>query len=182
MIKGLSARIALSLAVLGAVAAGCTTGGTATPGPTTGTTSTEQTSKSTTSSSKPSDGGESLADLDPCAVLESVKSQLDLSNIEKVDEKECGAEVSTTAYFGLTKQPELAIADAVGDGKKTDVPIGSHKAKLVEAPAGKNSCLLTIEVAPTSRVDIIAVANASGAEACELATRVATAIEPKLPK
>ncbi|PSL55017.1 hypothetical protein B0I31_106541 [Saccharothrix carnea] len=111
-----------------------------------------------------------------------MKSQLDLSNIEKVDEKECGAEVSTTAYFGLTKQPELAIADAVGDGKKTDVPIGSHKAKLVEAPAGKNSCLLTIEVAPTSRVDIIAVANASGAEACELATRVATAIEPKLPK
>jgi hypothetical protein len=182
LIKGLPARVALSLAVLGVVATGCTTGGTATPGPTTGSTSAEQTSKATTSSSEPSGGGDSLADFDPCAVLESLKSQLNLSNVEKVDEKECGAEVSTTAYFGLTKQPELAIADAVGDGKKTDIPIGSHKARVVEAPASKNSCLVTVEVGPTSRIDVIAVSNASGAEACELATKVATAVEPKLPK
>jgi hypothetical protein len=182
LIKGLSARAVLSLAVLGAVVTGCTTGGTATPGPTTGSTSTEQTSKATTSSSKPSGGGDSLADFDPCAVLESVKSQLNFSNLEKVDEKECGAEYSSTGYFGLTKQPELAIADAMGDGKKTDIPIGSHKGRVIEAPASKNSCLVTVEVAPKSRVDIIAVSNTSGAEACEAATKVATAIEPKLPK
>ncbi|MER5264430.1 hypothetical protein ABTZ99_20390 [Actinosynnema sp. NPDC002837] len=181
MIKGLSTRVVLSLAVLGAVATGCTTGGTATPGPT-GATTTEQTSKATTSSSKPSGGGDSLADFDPCAVLEPLMSQLNLSNLEKVDEKECSAEYPSLGLTSVTKQPELAIADAVGDGKKTDISIGSRKARVVEAPASKNSCLVAVEVGPTSRVDVFAVSNTSGAEACEVATKVATAVEPKLPK
>lgn len=180
MIKGSSARVILSLAVLGAVATGCTTGGTATPGATTGSTATGQTSKTTTST-KPSSGGDSLANFDPCGVLESVSAQLNLTEVEKVDEKECGAEYSATVSVSLTKQPELAIGDAVG-GQKTDVPIGSHKAKLVEAPASKNSCLMTVEVTPTSRVDVAASSNNSLEAACEAVTKVATAIEPKLPK
>ena len=111
-----------------------------------------------------------------------MKTQLNLSNLEKADEKECGAEFPSRGYLALRKQPELAIADAVGDGKKSDIPIGSHKARVVEAPASKNSCLVTVEVAPTSRVDVTAVSNTSGADACEVATKVVTAIEPKLPK
>jgi hypothetical protein len=180
LIKGLSARVVLSLAVLGAVATGCTTGGTATPGPT-GATTTEQTSKATTST-KPPSGGDSLADFEPCAALESVASQLNLSEIEKIDEKECGAEYSATVSFGLTKQPELAIADATGKGKTTDVPIGARKARVVEAPATKTSCLVTVEVGPAARVDVVASSDNSLEAACEAATKVATAIEPKLPK
>ncbi|WP_461123412.1 DUF3558 domain-containing protein [Saccharothrix stipae] len=180
MIKALSARVVLLLAVSSAIATGCTTGGTATPGPTTESTSTGSTSKGTTST-KPSKGGDSLADFDSCAVLQSIASQLNLSEIEKVDEKECGAEVSTIAALGLTKQPELAIADAVGTGKKTDIPIGSHKARLVEGPGTNTSCLVAVEVGPTSRVDVI-VASSSLATSCETATAVATAVEPKLPK
>ena len=61
-------------------------------------------------------------------------------------------------------------------------PIGSRKAKLVKAPSTKSSCLVAIEVTSTSRVDVGASANASLAEACDAATKVATAIEPKLPK
>ncbi|MFI9006997.1 hypothetical protein ACIGNX_07175 [Actinosynnema sp. NPDC053489] len=179
MIKGLSARVVLSLAVLGAIATGCTTGGTATPGTTTVPT-TGQPSRTTTS--KPAGGGDPLADFDPCPVLESVSSQLNLSEIEKVDEKECGAEYSPTVSFGLTKQPELAIGDAVGNGKKSDISIGSRKAKRVEAPATKTSCLVAVEVGPTSRVDVIASSDNSLDAACEAATKVATAIEPKLPK
>jgi hypothetical protein len=179
LIKGLPARAILSLVVLGAVATGCTTEGNPTPGPT-GSTASEPTSKTTTST-KPSGGGDSLADFDPCAVLESVASQLNLAEVEAVDKKECGAEYSATVSVSLTKQPELAIGDAVG-GKKSDIPIGSHKAKLVETPATKTSCLVTVEVTSTSRVDIAASSDNSLEAACEAATKVATAIEPKLPK
>jgi hypothetical protein len=180
LIKGLSARVVLSFAVLGAVATGCTTGGTATPG-TTGAKTTEQTSKTTTST-KPSGDSDLLADFDSCTVLQSLASQLNLSNIEAVDEKECGADYGDTGAVGLTKQPELAIADASGDGKKSDISIGSRKARLVEAPSTKNSCLVAVEVAPMSRVDVITSSRTNLAEACETATKVATAVEPKLPK
>ncbi|MGW4109518.1 DUF3558 family protein [Actinosynnema sp. NPDC004786] len=180
MIKGLSARVVLSLAVLGVVATGCTTEGTPTPGPE-GSASTGQTSKATTTT-KPSGGGDSLADFDSCAVLESVASQLSLSNIEAVDEKECGADYGDTGAVGLTKQPELAIADATGDGQKSDITVGSRKARLVEAPGTDRSCLVAVEVTPTSRVDVITSSRANLAEACETATKIANAIEPKLPK
>ncbi|XVS64170.1 DUF3558 family protein [Actinosynnema sp. CA-299493] len=179
MIKGLSTRVALSLAVSAMVVTGCTTGGTATPG-TTGSTPTEQTSKTTTST-KPSGGGGSLADFDPCAVLESVTSQLNLTDLEPTDEKECLADYSSTVSIGLTKQPELAIGEAVG-GEKSEINIGSRKALLVKTPTTKSSCLVAVEVTPTSRVDVAASADASLDEACEAATKVATAIEPKLPK
>lgn len=181
MIKGLSARVVLSLAVLGAVATGCTTGGTATPGTTTSVaTTTERTSKTTTST-KASTGGDALAEFDPCAALNSVAAGLNLTEIEPRDDRECIAEYSSTVSIGLTKHPELAIADAVG-GEKTDIPIGSRKAKLVKTPTTSSSCLVAIEVTATSRVDVASSANASLDEACEAATKVATAVEPKLPK
>lgn len=179
MIKGLSARVVLSLVVLGAVATGCTTGGTATPGPT-GATTTEQTSKTTTST-KPSGGGDALADFKPCEVINSVAAQLNLTEIEETDARECLAEYSATTSISLTKQPELGIGDAVG-GETSDIPIGSHKAKLVKTPVSKTSCMVTVEVSATSRVDITGIDDASLDGACEAATKVATAIEPKLPK
>ena len=180
MIKGLSARAVLSLAVLGAVVTGCTTGGTATPGPTTGATSTEPTSETATST-KPSSDGDSLADFDPCAVLTSVAVQVNLTEIEATDDRECLAEYSSSASISLVKQPELAIGDAVG-GEKSNIPVGSHKAVLVKTPVSKTSCMVSVEVTATSRVDTTAVDNSSLEAACEAATKVATAIEPKLPK
>ncbi|MFD0199430.1 MULTISPECIES: DUF3558 family protein [Saccharothrix] len=179
MIKGLSARVVLSLAVLGVVATGCTTGGTATPGPT-GATTTERTSEATTST-KPSNGGDALADFDPCEVINSVAAQLNLTEIEESGARECLAEYSTTASVSLVKQPELAIGDAVG-GEMTDISVGSHKAKLVKTPTTSSSCMVTIEVTATSRVDVTSSTNASLDEACAAATAVAEAVEPKLPK
>lgn len=179
MIKGLSTRVVLALTVLGAVATGCTTGGTATPGPT-GSTSTERTSKATTST-KPSTGGDTLADFDPCAVLNSVAAQLNLTEIEKEGGDTCLANYSSTVSFSLAAHPDLGIEEAVG-GEKSDIPVGSRKGKLVKTPTTKSSCLVAIEVTPTSRVDVGASANASLDEACEAATKIATAVEPKLPK
>jgi hypothetical protein len=181
LIKGLSARVVLSLAVLGAVATGCTTPGSPTPGPT-GSTSTEQTSETATST-KPSSGGDALADFDPCAVLNSLAAELNLTELEATDGRECleFREYSSTVSISLVKQPELAIADAVG-GETTDISVGSRNAKLVKTPTTKSSCMVAVEVTATSRVDITSSANASLDEACEAATKVATAIEPKLPK
>jgi hypothetical protein len=180
LIKGSSTRVVLALTVLGAVVTGCTTGGTATPGTTTSTT-TEQTSKGTTAT-KPSGSGNSLADFDSCEVLNSVAAQLNLTEIEKESRGACGAEISATVGVSIKAQPELAIADAVGDGKKTDISIGSRKARLVEAPGTKTSCLVAVEVSPTSRVDVISSSDNSLQDACDAVTKVATAIEPKLPK
>lgn len=180
MIKGLSARVALSLAVLGAVATGCSTGGTATPEPTSKPVATGETSKGTTTT-KPAGGGDALADFDPCEALNAVASQLNLTNIEATDDKECLADYSATVSIGFTKQPELAIGDAVG-GEKSNIDIGSRNAVLVKTPTTKSSCLVTVEVTPTSRVDVAASADASLDEACDAATQVATAVEPKLPK
>ncbi|MBB5806438.1 hypothetical protein F4560_006206 [Saccharothrix ecbatanensis] len=180
MIKGLSARVVLSLTVLGAVVTGCSTGGTATPGPTTTSATTEQTAKGTTTT-KPSGGGDSLADFDACEVLNSVAAQLNLTEVEEESRGACGAVASPGSGVTIKAQPELAIADAAGDGKKSDIPIGPRKARLVEAPGTNKSCLVAVEVGPTSRVDVVA-SSRSLETSCELATKVATAIEPKLPK
>lgn len=177
MITGLSTRVVLALTVLGAVATGCSTGGTATPGATT-TTSTKETSETTTT--KAPSGGDSLADFDTCGALNSAAAQLNLTEIE-ADGKACDAEFSATTSVTIKAQPELAIGAAVGK-ELSDITVGSRKAKLVKAPSSESSCLVAIEVTSTSRVDVGASANASQAEACDAATKVATAIEPKLPK
>ena len=178
MINGLPTRVVLALAVLGALATGCSTGGTATPGATT-TTSTEAT-PGTTTGTKPSSGGDSLADFDTCEALKSVAAGLNLTEIE-ADGKSCDAEVSATTSVTVKAQPSLKIDEAVGK-KVSDISVGARKAKLVEAPASDSSCLVAVEVTENSRVDFVGLANASLAEACDTATKVATAVEPKLPK
>ncbi|MFE2753731.1 DUF3558 family protein [Actinosynnema sp. NPDC059335] len=177
MIKKLSARVVLASAVLGMVVTGCTTEGTPTPG-TTGSTPTE-TAAATTTGTKPSTGGDALADFDACEALRSA-SGLNLTEIE-ADGKACDAEFSATTSVTVKAQPSLKIDDAVGK-ELSDITVGSRKAKLVKAPSSESSCLVAIEVTADSRVDVGASANASQAEACDAATAVANAIEPKLPK
>ncbi|NUT54332.1 MAG: hypothetical protein HOV94_44645 [Saccharothrix sp.] len=180
MIKRLSTRVVLAVAVLGAVAAGCGDGGTtgtATPGPTT--TTTGKASGGTTTT-KPSAGGDALADFDSCEALNSVAAQLKLTEIEP-DGEACDAEFSATTSVTVKGQPSLKIDEAVGK-ELSDITVGSRRAKLVKAPSSASSCLVTVEVTESSRVDVGASANASLDEACDAATKVATAIEPELPK
>lgn len=181
MIKGLSARVVLTVVVLGAVAAGCSTKepGDATAGTTTSTT-TER--ASATTSTKPSGSGDSLADFDECEVLNSLASQLNLTEIEEGVGNTCGASVSATASVTIKGHPDLGVDDVVPGGQQSDITIGSRKAKMVKQSVTQTSCLIALEATPTSRVDVAGAANASLDEACEAATRVAEAIEPKLPK
>ncbi|MCE6995782.1 DUF3558 domain-containing protein [Saccharothrix sp. S26] len=176
MIKVLSARVFLASVVLGLVLTGCTTEGT--PTPSAGSTTTEKTVETTTST-KASGSGNTLADFDACEALKSAAG-LQLTEIE-ADGQACDAEFSATTSVTVKAQPSLKIDEAVGK-ELSDITVGSRKAKLVKAPSSESSCLVAIEVTATSRVDVGASANASQAEACEAATKVAEAIEPKLPK
>lgn len=179
MIRGMSTRVIVALAVAGAVATGCSSEEPGDPTPAdTGTTSAGRTSETT--KTQPSTSGDSLADFDACEALNSVATQLNLTEVE-ADGQACDAEFSATTSVTVQARPELAIDEAVGK-EKSDITVGSRKAKLVKAPSSDSSCLVAVEVTATSRVDVGASANASQDEACDAATKVATAIEPKLPK
>lgn len=173
MIGGLRTRAVVPLAVLGAVGCSSAEPGEARAGAT-GPTSTERPSETTTAV------GDPLADFDSCEVLNSVAAQLNLTEVE-ADGQACGAEFSATASVSIKAEPDLAIGEAVGR-TVSDISVGPRKGKLAEAPASSSSCLVAVEVTPTSRVDVAASADASLQEACDAATKVATAIEPKLPR
>ncbi|XVV02928.1 DUF3558 family protein [Actinosynnema sp. CA-248983] len=176
-----ASRLALPLAVLGLALVGCSTGGTPSPATTTTSTATSKASPTTTSGS--SSGG-SLASYDTCKALEDVAAQFKLTDIEEEGTQQCGAQFSPTVGVGLKAWPSKGIADATGAGNQqiTDIKIGPRNAKLIEKGASDTLCAVAVEVNKSSRVDVIASANASLAEACDAARKVAEAIEPKLPK
>jgi hypothetical protein len=177
-------RCVLPLAVVGLALVGCSTGETGNPSAETKTTtSAANTSEKPTSSSTPASGS-SLAAYKPCDELTSVAGPLGLTGIEEDGTQECKARYPSTVAVRVKAFPQLGIKDYVpgASSEISDVPVGSHKAKRVTKPASSTSCAITIEVSSTSRVDVVASANASLDEACEAANKVATAIEPKLPK
>ncbi|MFD1151280.1 DUF3558 family protein [Saccharothrix hoggarensis] len=183
MIKGLSARVVLTVVVLGAVVAGCSTKepGDASAVTTTATSTTTEKASPTTST-KPSNGADSLADFDECEVLNSIASQLNLTDVEEGIGDTCGASVSASASVTIKGHPDLGVDDVVPGGQQSDITIGSRKAKMVKQSTTQTSCLIAVEATPTSRVDVAGSANASLDESCAAATAVAEAIASKLPK
>ncbi|RKT71860.1 DUF3558 family protein [Saccharothrix variisporea] len=183
--RNLVIRSILPIAVLGVVLAGCSEkqGGTPTAGSDTPTT-TGTSAKPTTTSSSGTSGG--LESFDACAAVQAAAGQLPLTEIEPNGKAGCDAEFGTSVSLGVKAYPSLGISDFVmgPNSKPSDITIGSRKARKVGAPAGgtTSSCAVTIEVTAKSRVDVVASANASQDEACDAATKLATAIEPKLPK
>jgi hypothetical protein len=168
-------RSILPIAVLGLALTACSgkEGGTPTTAPT---------AKPTTTTS--SSGGDGLASFDPCAEMEAVAGQLPLTEVENDGKQECKADYGTTVSVRVKAFPALGIDEYVGaaTSKITDIPVGTHKGRRITAPSSDSSCAVTIEITAKSRVDVAASANASQDEACDAATKLATAIEPKLPK
>ncbi|WP_306743858.1 hypothetical protein [Saccharothrix yanglingensis] len=183
MIRNLVVRSVLPVAVLGAVLAGCTsTPGTPTPETTGAATATTGGATSPTTSGAAA--GDGLADFDVCAELEGVASALGLTEIERKGAQDCEARYAGRIGVRVKAQPELGVEEFVpgSDSKISDLPLGGHRAKLVTAPLTTSSCAVTIEVTPSSRVDVVSSSPATQEQACEAATKVATAVEPKLPK
>ncbi|MFT7836201.1 DUF3558 family protein [Saccharothrix sp. BKS2] len=180
MTSKLVVRSALPIVLLGAVLAGCS-GTPGTPSPeTTGTAPTQDGPTSTTTSAP---AGAALADFDACAELERIAPELGLTQVEEQGDRDCQARYDGRVGVRVKAWPELGTDEYVGGSASeiSDVTVGGHRAKRITAPVTTSSCAITIEITPTSRVDVLSSSPATQEQACEAATKVATAIEPQLP-
>jgi len=177
-------RSVLPIAVLVLVLGGCTTkdSGNPTAGGST-TTPAETSVEATTTTTAAADN--ELAGFDPCEELNEVSSQLSLSRIADDGKQDCTARwgESTTAVR-IKVFPDLGIDEVKGssNSKSSDISIGAHKAKQVTATASDLSCAVAVEITAESRVDFIGSTNTTVDEACAVATKLAEAVEPKLPE
>lgn len=183
MIRSSATRLVLPLVVFGVVVSGCSTNEPGTPSPGTNTaTSASETDTPPTSTSAGS--GASLATYKPCDELNAVASQLGLTSIAEDGTQECKARYATTVAVRVKAFRDIGL-DKVEGGPNavfSDTSVGSRKAKLVKKAFSDSACAVALQVTANSRVDVVASANISLDEACDAATKVATAIEPKLPK
>ncbi|EWC61774.1 hypothetical protein UO65_2961 [Actinokineospora spheciospongiae] len=81
--------------------------------------------------------------------------------------------------YGVAVFPELGIDKVVADGEKKPLVVGQRKAVESLRSAG-GVCAISIEVTPTSRVDVQAVGR-DGAALCPKVLEAAKLIEPELP-
>jgi uncharacterized protein DUF3558 len=179
-------RSVVVIAALGLVAMGCTREETGNPAPETSTPK-SSTSTAVPSASSPSSGsGNVLSSFDPCKVLATVAGQFSLTEIAESTKGLCGAEYGVVAGVSVSIKawPDLGYKDAKGgpNAEFSETTIGSSKAEVVRKGSSSSSCLVAVEVTPTSRVDFMSSANASLDDACAAATALATAVEPTLPK
>lgn len=178
-------RSVLLVVALGLMAAGCSNGETGTPAPATNT-STSGTSEATTPASTSSSSGDPLATFDSCKALTAIAGQFVLTEIKEVDKQECGAEYGAKSGVSVSIKawPDLAVKDVKGgpNAEFSDITIGSRKARLVKKAFSSSACAIAVEVSATSRVDFASSANVSLDDACDAATKIATAVEPTLPK
>lgn len=182
MTGNLVIRALLSVTVLGAVLAGCSdTAGTPSP-ETTGTTA-APTGDAGTSTTTSAPTGDSLANFDACEALRGVASELGLTRIEEAKAGGCEARHAERTAVRVIPFPELGVEDFVPgpNTQLSDFPMSGHKAKRATAPTTDSSCAIVIEITSSSRVDVAASSPSTQEQACEAATKVATAIEPNLP-
>ena len=185
LIRRSATRYTLALAVVGFALSGCTSGESGNPSPETkSTTSTSSESSTSPPSSTPSGPGKSLTGYKPCVELTGVAAQLGLTEIQEDGTQECLAEYPDSVTVRVKAFPEIGLKDVDGgpNAEFSDTTVGSRKAKLVKKAFTSTACAVALEVSTTSRIDVVASSNSSLDKACDAATKVATAIEPKLPK
>ncbi|GDY31372.1 hypothetical protein GTS_30050 [Gandjariella thermophila] len=84
--------------------------------------------------------------------------------------------------FGVSVSDKLGIGDLdISSGRLSTITVGRHEGRKLEEGSGPGNCDVAIAVSATSRALITAVAGQDTAKACDVAMRVANAIEPKLP-
>ncbi|WP_189223949.1 DUF3558 family protein [Saccharothrix coeruleofusca] len=168
---------------MGLALVSCSDGEAGDASPVSTTTTTTDAGGATSSTSKQASGN-ALESIDPCEVLNSVASQFNLTRIEEGDSDSCAADYSktVTVQFDIHADRRLADYRPEPTSELSDTSVGGRKAKLVKKALTSSSCAVAVEVSATSRFDVFASANASLDEACDAATKVAAAVEPKLPK
>jgi hypothetical protein len=151
--------------------------------PTDQNTSTDESPPSTSESS--ADGADAL---DPCALLDSA----DLAALALTEQeaktvgqaKVCqwrheGATLDDTFTMALAVYDNVGLADVVGTDVRQLPDIGNHQAATYTGTTG--GCGVSLGITDTSRVDSTATGGNDQQQGCQLATQLATAVEPKLP-
>lgn len=138
-----------------------------------------------------STGGEEpsgLADVDPCGLVD--QAGLDSLGLTGGEKKEIGgARVCRWRYDGASLNESFTVSVEVFDSngladlaENTDVQqlpkVGAHDAASFVDAAGV--CGVSLGVGEDARVDSTAVGG-DQQQGCQLATRLATLVEPKLP-
>lgn len=172
-----------------ALLAGCSesTGGSPTPGdePPNQSVTTEPSTEETTTSEPGTEGG--IAELQPCEVLDAADlSALQLTGGEEL--KLGGARVCEYRREGATINESFTVGLGILDDQGLDdlnaptiepLPkIGSHEAVSFVDEIG--NCGVAIGVGDSSRVETSATGG-DQQQACQLASQLATLVEPRLP-
>lgn len=139
---------------------------------------------STTTSANP----ESLDVIDPCALLTTDEVHQFEAN-QGIPKTLGGARKCQwlipggNGVFSADLRNSQGLKDiVVGSGTLSDQRVGDHPGKALKEDGGTGTCMIVIGITESSRVDVLGSYKADTAKACDLAMRVATLIEPRLPK
>ncbi|WP_197523554.1 DUF3558 domain-containing protein [Actinokineospora pegani] len=130
--------------------------------------------------------------LDPCSLLTAdAKAELGVSGSGDPDElpsgKSCAWQVSSAAsggngfVLGTAVFPEFGLEQVSSSGPTTEITVGSRRA-LKSTGAGGSVFAISLEVTPSSRVDVSSTIGGAGEEeAWARVQRLAELVEPQLP-
>ncbi|WP_424188926.1 DUF3558 domain-containing protein [Actinokineospora sp. G85] len=135
--------------------------------------------------------GADLTSLDPCSLLTAdAKAELKVSGPGDPDKlpsgKSCAWQVSSAAsggngfVLGTVVFPELSLEQVNSHGPTTEITVGSRRA-LKSTGAGGSVFAISLEVTPSSRVDVSSTIGAGEEEAWARVQRLAELVEPRLP-
>lgn len=171
------------------LAAACTTTGTPSAGSSSSVvpssdveTSSSAVAPTSTATSSP------LGQLDPCALL--TQAELAALGFPPAGRRDDLAGLQRCIWINtelttvrVVLDPERGIADT-NNGSATkveDVQVGRHAARRVEEPSGPGYCEFDVVVSENAHATVATIILNKTAEACALAQRAVTAVEPKLP-
>lgn len=158
-----------------------------TPGQASGTTTTDGGGTQTTSGggdTSTSTGGSGSLPVDqPCSLLSSADlQQLGVSDQPTQDMVGTAhtCELDTDSdHIIVGIRTNAGLADLTGPAAITDTQVGHHQAKEMKDTSA-NSCLVSVGVSDTSRIDVTATGDGTD-NPCTAAENAAKLVEPRLP-
>ncbi|ATE56992.1 hypothetical protein CNX65_29960 [Actinosynnema pretiosum] len=111
-------------------------------------------------------------------------SEFSVTNVERSsDGEDCKGDLPEVRSVTIQVYSDLGLAqhNPGTQGVVTDIDVNGRPGKLVEKALTKFDCAVVLELTETSRVDVFASASVTN-DSCSVAQRIATAIEPDLPR
>jgi hypothetical protein len=188
--KKLYARTVLPLAAIVLVVTGCTSTQAGTPSPA----ATTSSGAATSGTSPAGPGGATTTSLDPCSLLlasdlTSYGTFIGPNKREEFGARSCGyvtqVKNSSDPQLGVdVNVRDTQTVDALNDlgGGITQGKVNGRRSALAAGSPDLGSCVLAMAVGTSSRVDVFITSATDTKQACDVATKVADTVEPRLPK